>query len=92
MKISLPRYVQLPHATLLPALWLPRPGTARGACSEPCTHLMCGSLLKVAAMQCALCGQALGWETPIYQLPGEAQAEGETIRLIHALCAITYQE
>jgi len=87
MKLTLPRSVLLPNARSLGALWLPRPGTIRGACVEGCTHERCGSLYRLAAFRCYLCHRPLGWENPIYQVQSSGQ-EG-SLRLMHALCSLT---
>jgi hypothetical protein len=85
MKLTLPRSILLPNARSLGAVWLPRPGTKRGACVEACTHERCGSFYRLAAVRCCVCERPLGWETPIYQSnPAEPRY---TLRLMHALCS-----
>src|SRR5512144_2042140 len=86
MKVSLPRSVLLANAADVVALWLPRPGTRRGACWEGCGHLRCKSMRQVATSGCYLCGRPLGWEAPIYEIAPEGAASRTPRRLVHALC------
>jgi len=88
MKLSLPRTVRLPHSRLLLAIWLPRPGTKRGACVEVCDHEICGRLHQAANLRCVICGDLLGWENPIYQVVA-APGDHGLFRLVHALCSHT---
>jgi len=88
MKVTLPRSVLLPGASSL-ALWLPRPGTKRGPCVATCIHAHCTGMRELAAIPCSICGRALSWETPIFQLGSDSNESTSQVRLIHGLCVAT---
>jgi hypothetical protein len=42
------------------------PGSECGPCTEPCEHTDCAATRKDAETICGLCGEAIGYDTPVY--------------------------
>lgn len=57
--------------TFDPAATVPSPGSADGPCREVCGHDGCASLRRSAAVACAVCGAAVGYDTPFLAAFGE---------------------